>query len=93
MAVKCEVASRDHTFVGPLWKWYHRSRRCSRDTYPESFITKYTSVRRQVRGGGLSAVERGKNNLNGVKDFHLKNGSSQGQNLALTVLYRTRIWP
>jgi len=29
----------------------------------------------------------GKNNLNDFKDFHLKNGSSQGQNLALTDLF------
>ena len=26
---------------------YHESRRCSRDTYPESYITKYTRIRRQ----------------------------------------------
>ena len=26
---------------------YHESRRCSRDTYPESYITKYTSIRRR----------------------------------------------
>ena len=25
---------------------YHESRRCSMDTYPESHITKYTSIRR-----------------------------------------------
>ena len=36
----------DHTLVGPLWEGYRESRRCSRDTYPESYITKYTSVRR-----------------------------------------------
>jgi len=29
-----------------LWEGYHESRRCSRDTYPESYITKYTSIRR-----------------------------------------------
>ena len=23
---------------------YHESRRCSRDTFPESYITKYTSI-------------------------------------------------
>jgi hypothetical protein len=28
------------------WEGYHESRRCSRDTYPESYITKYTSVQR-----------------------------------------------
>ena len=26
--------------------WLNESRRCSRDTYPESYITKYTSIRR-----------------------------------------------
>ena len=30
----------------PLWGGYHESRICSRDTYPESYITKYTSIRR-----------------------------------------------
>ena len=29
-----------------LWEGSHESRRCSRDTYPESYITKYTSIRR-----------------------------------------------
>jgi len=38
----CESRVR-HTLVGPLWEGYHASRRCSRDTYPESYITKYTS--------------------------------------------------
>ena len=28
---------------GPLWEGYHESRRCSRNTYPESYSTKYTS--------------------------------------------------
>ena len=27
-----------------VWEGYHESRRCSRDTYPESHITKYTSI-------------------------------------------------
>ena len=35
-----------HTHVGPLWKGYHESTKCSRNTYPESHITKYTSIRR-----------------------------------------------
>jgi len=34
-----------------------------------------------------SAVERGRNNSNGFTDFHLNNGSSQGQDLALTGLW------
>ena len=29
-----------------LWEGYHESRRCSRDIYPESYITKYSSIRR-----------------------------------------------
>ena len=33
-----------------------------------------------------SATERGGNNLTGFKDFHLENGSSQGQNLALSAV-------
>ena len=33
------------------------------------------------------APERRGDNLKGFKGFHLKNGSSQGQDLALTVLY------
>ena len=36
-----------HPLVGPLWEVYHESRRCSRYTYPESYITKYTSIRRE----------------------------------------------
>ena len=31
---------------GGLWEGYRDSRRCSRDTYPESYITEYTSIRR-----------------------------------------------
>jgi len=29
---------------------YHESRRCSRDTYPESYITKFVSIRRLSSG-------------------------------------------
>ena len=30
-----------------FWEgWYHECRNCSRDTYPESCITQYTSIRR-----------------------------------------------
>ena len=36
------------------------------------------------------AVERVWNNTNGSNDFHLKDSSSQGQNLALTVLHVPR---
>ena len=36
----------DRSRVAWLWEGYYESRRCSRDTYPESYITKYTSVLR-----------------------------------------------
>ena len=36
----------DSGLVGPLWEGYHESRRCSRDTSPESYITKHTSIPR-----------------------------------------------
>ena len=39
---------------------YHESRRCFRDTYPESCITKYTSIRRLKKrwhGGREHLVE------------------------------------
>ena len=41
-----------------LWEGYRESRRCSRDTYPESYITKYTSTRRKhdVRKEGWSVI-------------------------------------
>jgi len=29
-----------------LWEGYHERRRCSRDTNPESYITRYTSIRK-----------------------------------------------
>ena len=41
------VKFNDRLRVGWLngfWEGYHESRRCSRDTYPESYITKYTSI-------------------------------------------------
>ena len=30
----------------PLWEGYRESRKCSRDTFLESYITTYTSIRR-----------------------------------------------
>jgi hypothetical protein len=39
-----------------VWEGYHESRRCSTDTYPESYITKYTSMRRSTLP--LSLVRR-----------------------------------
>ena len=42
-------ASRDHTLVRPLREGYHESRRCSRDTRPESHIIKYTILRSRHR--------------------------------------------
>ena len=36
-----------------------------------------------------TAAERQGNNLKGLEDFRLENGSSQGQNLALTFFFVT----
>ena len=54
----------------PLWEEYRESRRCSRDTYPESYITKYASIRRQ-RGGRdpVRATVRGRARLTRKKAF------------------------
>ena len=35
----------ERTHLRKLWEGCRKSRRCSRDTYPESYITKYTSIR------------------------------------------------
>ena len=50
--------SDDHALVGPLWEGYHESKRCSIDTHPESYIIKYTSIRRIVLDCGLLARQR-----------------------------------
>ena len=34
------------SLLSELWEGFRESRRCSRDTYPESYITKYTCIRR-----------------------------------------------
>ena len=48
------VSAFDRLRVGYLWKGCRESRRFSRDTYPESNITKYTSIRRLNAGFHLS---------------------------------------
>jgi len=44
----------DRLRVGWLREGYRESRRYSRDTYPESNITKYTSIQRLSGGAGLA---------------------------------------
>ena len=58
----------------------------SRNT-PESGPTEALVAHRVVSGSGLTAIERGRNNQNGLKDSRTENGSSRGQNLALTGLF------
>ena len=41
-----------------LWEGCRESRKCSRDTYPKSYITKYASIRRK-RGEVFETVSRG----------------------------------
>ena len=49
----------NHTLAGPLWQGCRESRRCSRDTCPESYITKYTSIRRLKRNENSVFVQDG----------------------------------
>ena len=37
---------------------FRQSMRCSRDTYPESYITEYTSIRRKIRPPVAPPVEK-----------------------------------
>ena len=41
-----KMQGRDVSFFGNdrLWEGFRESRRCSRDTYPESYITKYVLI-------------------------------------------------
>ena len=34
--------------VGPLWEGHRESRTCARDTYPKSYITEFTLIRRKT---------------------------------------------
>jgi len=45
--------------VGPLWEGYHEKMLKGHlpDTYPETYITKYTSIRRLFRVSGGTAVD------------------------------------
>jgi len=43
----CLSEERPDLFADNAEVQYRESRRCSRDTYPEAYITKYTSIRRQ----------------------------------------------
>ena len=46
--------------LGPLWEGFRESRKCSRDTYPESYITQYTGKQRlYLPGGGPSGSIQG----------------------------------
>ena len=42
----------------PLWAGCCQSRRCSRDTYPDSYFTKYTGIRKKAMGAFFIALVR-----------------------------------
>ena len=72
---------------------YHESRRCSRNTFPESYITKCTSIRRlsRPRPKGRAIERMCKRNVQrgervGGRERARRSGpeSSQDQNLAMT---------
>ena len=45
----CARAPREHDRLSAgLWEGCRESRRCSRDTYPESYITEFTCIRRKI---------------------------------------------
>ena len=50
------------------WEGCRESRRCSRDTYPETYITKYTSMRRK-EPGLAKLVRPNRLRLSNVKRF------------------------
>jgi len=73
--------------VGPLWEGFHKSRKCSRNTYPGSCITKYASTRRII---GILREDRSqfpsKPNVwyslhGGVRPFHPKSTYPHSINL------------
>jgi hypothetical protein len=41
-----------------LWEGYRKGRRCSRDTYSESYITKYASIRRVIYINKYTVIRR-----------------------------------
>ena len=51
-----------------IWEGCRESRRCSRDTYPESYITKYTSIRSLADFRGVASL------LVLLVDFHAVSG-------------------
>ena len=54
--------SMSHNMLIDSWEGFHESRRCSRDTYPESHLTKYASIRRlwlTVDGGSETVAKSG----------------------------------
>ena len=66
------------------WKEYHESRRCSRNTYPESNITKNTGIRRlkQVNEQVMSIMA-------GAAVFHdpLSLAQAAGLAISMTAIY------
>ena len=48
-------------WLNGFWEGYRETRRCSRDTYAESYITKYTSIRRLK--SNEEQTDRGANTL------------------------------
>ena len=44
VSLNSRLERNDRLSVGWLWEGYRESRRSSRDTYPESYISEYTLV-------------------------------------------------
>ena len=69
----------ERLWVGWLnWEGCCESRRCSRDTYPEAYIIKYTSVRRLIFGPGEKIVRFSRQvGLSVKRNDHPVRGSSK----------------
>jgi len=68
---KVDKPKVDRLRIGwPLWEGNHESRRCSRDTYPESYITKYTSIRNERVGLTLKRLQAARLNRDWILLFN-----------------------
>ena len=99
---------RGTTHSWDLWEGYHESRGCSRDTYPESYITKYTRTRRHrlainlhfnrvfsrnvLRSPLCDAVWRGINRSNDYRK-HVSTGTGSFFRFALEIGHVTPGYP
>ena len=52
------TAMREYDFLSVCWEGFRESRRCSGDTYPESYITEYTSCTKNIVSRAVASHRR-----------------------------------